>query len=211
MPPPRSPVEWARAIRDLASRAPAPGGPSPFEVDWWLRADLEGHGSDGGGNRQQQPEALSGVPLDLRLWALAVAPAGLPHVSVASLVDLSGAGPLAPDLRVRGIEVWTETELCALHALDALALRTGEAAIATRCDRAVAWLLREIQPDNATNLPWAAQVFVRRWCERGDEPALLYAQAQLHACRVSLGVPDARSALILRHAAMLLDALPGQQ
>ncbi len=204
---PRSPEAWARAIDELAARA-APGRqPSPFAVDACLAADLA---RDAARPSAAEPPATAGrAEIDLRLW-WQVAADDDARVDVVTPI-LVATGPLAPHLRARGIEVWTETELCALHALDTLARRSANPALATRRDTAASWLLAEMQPDNATNLPWGVQVFVQRWCDGGDAGALLYAQSQLHACRVSLGVPDARSGLILKHAARLLSAPPGQQ
>lgn len=195
---PRSPAEWARSLRAVAAGAPR-AGPSPFAVDALMSADLAG-------DRRvidARPSEPADPQIDLVLWR---AVAGLGPAPA-----LPAGGPLAPHLRALGIEFWTETELSALHALDALTRRTHDAVLASRRDSAAEWLLAEIQPDNATHFPWAVQVFIGRWCTHADGPSLLYAQSQIHACRVSAGVPDARSALILRHAAMLLDALPGQE
>lgn len=69
-----------------------------------------------------------------------------------------GDGPLLPHLRAEGIETWTQAELSTLHALW-VASEPGDAGRA-RCLLAAAWLLREVQPDNATLLPWAVHVFV---------------------------------------------------
>lgn len=197
---PRAPADWSRLLRSLAASSAARQGSFPFEVDACVEADLGGRTLDcpASSGFSAAPSRSGASAVDLRLWHAVV--------RIGSPPMLPDGGPLAPGLRDQGIECWTETELCALHALDTIARRTADPALAARRDATVDWLLSEIQPDNATNLPWAVQAFVQRWCDAGDAQALLYAQAQLHACRLMLGVPDPRSALILRHAAMLLDA-----
>lgn len=106
------------------------------------------------------------------------------------------------------IEVWTETDLCALHALGWLAtLSTCDATRAAIRDRvrlAVIWHLEHIQPDNATNHPWAVHLFAAAGCEH-DSPhaseADLFAQTLAHNSLVSMGRPDRISAHILADAA----------
>lgn len=109
---------------------------------------------------------------------------------------VNGAGALFPDLRERGIETWTEAELSGLHALS----RLGPSQ-ARRVRSAAEWLVKELQPDNGTNRPWAAHVFLNLWCETGDPSFGMYAQTLVHNCRVTLGVPDRLSSLILANSA----------
>ena len=53
-----------------------------------------------------------------------------------------------------------------------------------------------IQPDNATNHPWAVHVFASLAVETGNFEFDLYAQSLLHNCIVGTGKPDAFSAII---------------
>lgn len=109
---------------------------------------------------------------------------------------LRSSGPLFPHLRERGLEAWTESELSGLHALSL----AGDAC-APRVRSSAAWLMAEMQPDNGTNRPWAAQVFLDLWLRERNVEARLYAEALVHNCRVTLGVPDRFSAVILASAA----------
>jgi len=115
----------------------------------------------------------------------------------ATLADPSGT-----------IEVWTETDLCALHALGWLAqLHTNtptRSTLRNRVTLAVLWYLEHIQPDNATNHPWAVHLFAAESC-RPTAPhaaeADLFAQTLLHNAIVTMGRPDRISAHILADAA----------
>ncbi|HMN97539.1 MAG TPA: hypothetical protein PKC43_13740 [Phycisphaerales bacterium] len=100
--------------------------------------------------------------------------------------SLGTEGPLLEQDAYRTIEVWTESELCALHALRNLAGRRdldapSAAALAARLASAIHWHLVHTQPDNATNRPWAIHAFA----ERDDPDAQLYAEGLLHACQIS--------------------------
>jgi hypothetical protein len=102
------------------------------------------------------------------------------------------------------IEVATEGQLCALHALAHLAGVEGRLWPAVRAG--AERLLEHVQPDNATNLPWAVHVFARLASEGGTgaSAAEAYAGTLLHNCQVTLGRADARSARILADAARTL-------
>lgn len=66
------------------------------------------------------------------------------------------------------------------------------------------WLITEIQPDNATNLPWAVHVFASLAVRDDSHEARMYAETLMHNCMVSSGQPDTLSALILLDAAKQL-------
>ena len=103
------------------------------------------------------------------------------------------------------LEVWTERELSAAHALGWLARTRRDPSLATRLDAAMAWHLENLQPDNATNHPWAVHLFLF-WSDRHDNPSgRMYAETLLHNCQVSMGRADAFSAHILIDAADWLD------
>lgn len=142
------------------------------------------------------------LDLDDRLWwavhrpDLPIAPTG------------ETTGPLDPDLAQIAIEARTETELAAMHALFRLGLDRNNPALTDRALAAAAWQVAELQPDNGTNHPWAAHVFVALAIRRGDDTAqdaLLHAQTLVHNCQVNLGRADRLSACILWDAADTLE------
>ncbi len=112
-----------------------------------------------------------------------------------------GSGALMPEARGISIEAWTETELCALHALWRAARVRDDRALRDRALRAGAWHIEELDPENATHTPWAIHVFLVRWFELADANARLHAESLLHGCCVYTGRPDRRSALVLLDAA----------
>ena len=133
--------------------------------------------------------------LDEQLWA-ALASLCEPPAAPTSLV-----GPITGEYESGAIEVWTETELACVHAAWSLGPSWQEAARAS-----AHWLLESIQPDNATNHPWAAHVFATLAKETGNFEFDLYAQTLLHNCVVGEGKPDDYSALILLHASRSIQA-----
>lgn len=102
------------------------------------------------------------------------------------------------------VEVFTESQLCGLHALDAIGLALDSEAIMDRVAGSCRWLQENLQPDNATNHPWAIQTFIR--CELLGliSDGAMYAGTLLSNCQVTLGRPDRLSAAILLHSADLL-------
>lgn len=126
--------------------------------------------------------------------------------AAARAVMLPGPGAPLLDLDAEtSIEVRTESELCALHAAWHLARLTRDDNLHERCVRAARWHVENLQPDNATNHPWAIHVFVLTALRLGDAEASLYAQTLLHNSQVSLGRPDRLSAAILLDAARALE------
>ncbi len=119
---------------------------------------------------------------------------------------LGAHGPLVEPLRRFGVEVWHEGELCGLHALSWLALRRDE--LRSRGRSAAAWMMDEVQPDNATNRPWAIHVFAGLASD-GDTQADLYAQTLFHNAIVGRESPDVLSAMILLDAANWLERAAG--
>jgi hypothetical protein len=129
----------------------------------------------------------------LKLW-LAVTCGGQPDPAM-----LASTGPLFPHLREQGIEAWTEAELSGVHALSLLGR-----SCAARVRSSAAWLIAEMQPDNGTNRPWGTHVFLDLWLKEAHAEARLYAESLVHNCRVTLGVPDRFSAVILASTGMAL-------
>lgn len=101
------------------------------------------------------------------------------------------------------IETWTQAELCCLHALS----HAGPT-LKPRADAAADWMLEHLQPDNATNHPWAIHVFLHRAAEIASDEHRLYAEALLHNAVISLGRADRFSALILLDAGRWLQMQP---
>ncbi len=110
-------------------------------------------------------------------------------------------GPLVPSLRRLGVEVWSEGELAALHALSWHANQPERSDLAARVESAARWHLAELQPDNATNRPWAVHVFADLANRSGDAAARAHVGTLVHNSIVSLGRPDRLSAAILLDAA----------
>lgn len=126
------------------------------------------------------------------------------HADASVVLPLRGSGHLLEHPGRVTIEVFTEHELQALHVLWHIALDRGDDALRVRCFDAAAWHIEHLQPDNATNLPWALAVFAM--LAATDPQAGLHAQTVLHNCQIMLGKPDMRSALILHDAANQLDS-----
>jgi hypothetical protein len=124
------------------------------------------------------------------------------RVNVDDLLDGPADGPLWPQARFSGLEVWTETELCGLHALWCLARQRARADWGRRVASARDWHLAHTQPDNATNRPWALHVFLLADPPRPE--ARVYAETLLHNALVLNGRPDLLSAWILLDAAKRL-------
>ncbi|MBX3381261.1 MAG: hypothetical protein KF805_14295 [Phycisphaeraceae bacterium] len=134
------------------------------------------------------PHKSGSLPTDLKLWDL------LSRGRTDEMLDVVGipGAPLVPDFNALSLEVATETELASLHALS----HAGDAARA-RVASASDWIVHNIQPDNATNRPWAVHVFIQRAFESGAVEHRLYAETLLHNCIVTLGRADRFSSLLL--------------
>lgn len=128
-----------------------------------------------------------------RLWHARLDPA----IDVESVVAIDGAGPLIDRAAIATIEVWTDAELAALHAIWCLAAARDRPDWIKRASSARDWHMEHTQPDNATNRPWALHVF--RLADTAE--SLHYAETLLHNCLAMSGVPDLLSALILLDAA----------
>jgi hypothetical protein len=188
-----------------------------MHIEDWIR-HLEHLGTPDAGALPPERTLLSGDRGEQRLWracagepvdlAAVLAPsAGAPTPDRTTLVP--GDGPLlAPDGYL-AIEVWTECELSALHALHRL-IRTRHPALpsdaAARLDAAVRWHLEHTQPDNSTNRPWALHVFLRASLGQriaAVEPgaARFYAETLLHNMTATEARDEALALWILADAA----------
>ncbi|MFI4897791.1 MAG: hypothetical protein ACIARR_08195 [Phycisphaerales bacterium JB059] len=215
MPPTPTIEQWTQALRAAAARAFA-DDPLPIDGTTEQRLAYARSFRDESGARPEVVSPLladllqTPIPpddsrsIDVRFWSCLNAGPRAP------LPPLRASGPLLHDPADQtAIEVRTESELIALHALHELAERRGEESLRERVRDAARWHLRELQPDNATNRPWAIQVFARLSLvddARIAGAALVHAQTQLHGCQLTLGRPDRLSACILLHAARSLES-----
>ncbi len=141
--------------------------------------------------------------LDVRLWRSLTDPTCLLENDAENLLDAEG--PILPRSDGLALEVWTEIELASVHALWWHARSRESSALRVRVDRAARWHLQHVQPDNATNHPWALHVFLLLHEQEPDLGARLYAETLLSNCQVMLGQPDRFSALLLLDAADAID------
>lgn len=148
--------------------------------------------------------APDGLHPDAALW-WALHDRSLDPVSLIEAAD----GPLVPSLRRLSMEVWSEGELASLHALSWHATRSEGCDLAARVESAARWHLAELQPDNATNRPWAVHVFADLAQRTGDAAARAHVGTLVHNSIVSLGRPDRLSAAILLDAADWLERRTG--
>lgn len=155
--------------------------------------------------RDASPQVGAGG-IDVRLWMELAQTGG---IRPGREDDRAPNGPFVPMDRVGamgGIEVWTETELGALHALLwGAVLENNKSRLAAVLAHA-RWHIEHTQPDNATNRPWAIHLFMALAELDDSAEARMYAQTLAHNCRVALGVPDVISAQILFDAADALGA-----
>jgi hypothetical protein len=146
--------------------------------------------------------------VDAALWRALALQSNAAHVDhlLAQARDANrttwDSGALIPQ-GTTALEVWTETDLCCLHALWWLARNHARADWAKLANDAATWHLENVQPDNATAHPWALHLFALRdiASPNGDGAARLHAEMMMHNCQVSLGRADKLSALILLDAA----------
>lgn len=169
------------------------------------------------GHEVALPTGQSADSVVLELWERAILgmASASPDDAGRGIGGLSETPPMLARDAFSTIEVWSESLLCALHALSWMA-RIGDRTPAggrsgawsrARLWREAAWIIEHVEPDNATRHPWGVHVFIERFLHGGDRGAALYADELLHVCRVSLGRPDRLSAWILLDAADALDCV----
>lgn len=138
-----------------------------------------------GGPRPAAP-AGNAAP-DVRLWwALIHTAAPIPDALAAP-----SRAPIAPRDAYRTIEAWTESDLASLHALWWLGRRRQRPEWVSRALDAAEWHTEHIQPDNATNRPWAIHVFLDLWRTRGLVEGRLHAETMLHNADAGAGTSSA--------------------
>lgn len=160
--------------------------------------------------RGERAVSRDGDRADVRLWAWLSGAGASPDLQRLVIAPADGVpAPLLPRQRDdEAIEVYTDVLLCATHAAwslgsserSPLASQAERDAVRRRCLRGCEWLMANLQPDNATNYPWAVHVLLECSDALGYE-ATHYAETLLHNCQVTYGKADLRSAWILWHAA----------
>ncbi len=193
---PKRDAELGRWVRLLDTVAATAGADMPAGLAPWF---LYSRGRDD--KPAKQPTALDDI-----LWS-AVASGSPGGFSIPQVADPSRPAAMVPFDDAVAIEVWTERDLSAMHALSRLMERAGAPGVVARLEAAVRWHIEFTQPDNATGRPWALHLFVRRWVDACDAEARLYAETLLHNCQMLAGAPDPLSGEILRDSADALRAL----
>ncbi len=190
------PREWGSHLRALAA-ARLDGEPKGAPVGFlrWIR-----------GEPAHSPCATPGATLDDALWHAIMDPAA----DVLGLLKPYPDGPLFDQSLSKTIEVWTERELSGLHALWRVAAKRNDESVMNRVHTTARWHVEHTQPDNATNRPWAAHVFLLISFQDDDAGARLYAETLVHNCQTTHGVPDPLSGLILEDCASALAQTLGQ-
>jgi hypothetical protein len=217
---------WVRRLRAVGERG-LPGGflelqrrgaeGSPEAARAWIAGFRDGEGNrravDGfflGHMLRVAPAVTSRTPTpEARVWALLTEAS--PDIA-STPVDWTGSGRLFPALADEGIETWTEAELSSVQALAWLGLRERSQRVMERVTSAAEWLVREVQPDNATQHPWGAGFFIARSMDasmpaRSRQEYALYAQTLVENALVGREHPDVFSACILWDSAAWMDAL----
>lgn len=186
-----TPHQWAAHLRYLAE-------PAATREAWLglgelkapFRAAVLGESVD-----QRPPSPVKG---EVGLWWARVDDS----ISVDELIGESTGGPLFSQGMFKAIEVWTEADLCGLHALWRLAHEQQREEWMRRVETVRDWHLAHTEPGNATNRPWALHVFVLSGTFEGRH----YAETLLHNCMTMTGTPDPLSAWILLDAARQLES-----
>ena len=143
------------------------------------------------------PAVLAGGGPDGVLWPAAAGATDRGLSAVDRVLAERPGGSLADPTCFSALEVWTECELSALHALARIVRLAPARHRSARLEELVAWHLEHTQPDNATNRPWAIHVFAAR----PEAEARLYAETMLH----NVAASDARAEPLSRW--ILLDAV----
>lgn len=181
-----------------AGHGPASPAFAPMSVEPWFRAWR--------GGAVPAPPRSDSAP-DVRLWWALVEPTAPVPDQLAS----PDRSPIAPRDSYRTIEAWTEADLASIHALWWLGRKRARAEWVSRSLDAAAWHTEHIQPDNATNRPWAIHVFLDLWRTRSLIEGRLHAETMLHNADAGAGTaatgPGRLIADIAADAANALDEM----
>lgn len=199
--PENSDVDWLALRREMLPETGDTPISHPDLILWWALLDSTLEIS----NAVREPNGTSSA-------------SSVPAIRQISIEDrVAGRARLAegPDgegAALGAIEVWTETELRGLHALWWHAHRTRNPHLASLVESSRRWLIDHIQPDNATNRPWGAHVFLLAGfgTDNASHESRLFAETLIHNCQVTLGRADSLSAWILIDSARALRAWAGE-
>ncbi|MFK7962287.1 MAG: hypothetical protein AB8G96_17385 [Phycisphaerales bacterium] len=209
---------WTRHLRSVAHPLPSPGAPlGGADLEAAVQAVRQPSTIDAArppGNAPSEVNAAS-APGELALWwgrsDDRIDPAEVLHAAHpdrrAPNDDPAGTGgSLLPRDRYRAIEVWTDADLAACHALWWLAELAPPERAAPWRERLHAvrdWHLEHTQPDNATNRPWAVHVFL----ELGTRDGERYAETLLHNALALGAEPTPLARVLLADAADALERI----
>ncbi len=214
---PSNPDEWALYLQSLIKSAG-----DPYQDNQTLSRELaKPYSLDAPlilhhiyQNTQQNPNLTQSIPdpilrepsryPDLYLWwALTNPSLNPPSLNPLSIINLNEKNALFPQDNFTTIEVWTETELAALHALSHHARYLHQTDLNNRIRRTIDWHIQNTQPDNATNHPWAVHAFLLR----NTPESIHFAETLINNTLVQNAHPDPFSARILLDAAISLTTL----
>lgn len=141
------------------------------------------------------PTTLPEGSPDTVLWHAATVPTDRSALERADRLLAARPGQSLVDAGTfLALEVWTESELGALHALARVVRLAPTPERVRRLEELRRWHLEHTQPDNATNRPWALHVFLRS----GEPESWLYAETLLHNVHASDARGEGLSRWILR-------------
>ena len=200
---------WIRHLRHVAGPLPGPATPlSAGDLEVAVRTSLLEAGPREHAGRA--PAGVAGAAGELALWWAradpsvdvdAVLAAADPAARPPDVGPAASDGSLLPRDRYRAIEVWTDADLAAMHALWWLARDRGRPDWAARLDEVRSWHLANTQPDNATNRPWAIHVFLLAGSPEDEH----YAQTLLHNALAIDAEPTPLGRVLLHDAADALE------
>lgn len=139
------------------------------------------------------------MPIDERLWWCLSSRDSFPPRALRP-----AGGALTPGFGREPIESWTEREMRVMHAAINRAVISHDSALFERVLDAAAWLMDNVQTDNATNRPWGIHAVIIHGL-LGHTNAEHDAAGMLHAARAATGEADRLSQIILLDAARTLD------
>lgn len=191
---------WIRHLRAVAGPLPDPAaGLTAGDLEAPVRAACLG-------GEPPATAATAADPGEIALWwarsdprvdVAAVLEAADPSRRTVEPGPASSGGSLLPRDSRRAIEVWTDADLAAMHALWWLAHDRGRPDWAARLDAVRHWHLANTQPDNATNRPWAIHVFLLAGSPEDEH----YAQTLLHNAMAMEAEPTPLGRVLLHDAA----------
>jgi hypothetical protein len=196
---------WTRHLRSVA-------GPRPAAEDRLHAGDLEApvRAACLGTPAGSSPATIPGASFEAGLWWArrdpsvdvdAILAAADPARRAPDIGPGASDGSLLPRDRYQAIEVWTDADLAAMHALWWLAHDRARSDWAGRLDTVRAWHLANTQPDNATNRPWAIHVFLLAGSPEDEH----YAQTLLHNALAMEAEPTPLGRVLLHDAADALE------